>query len=74
MCNGRGTVRVRGVELGQFFLCVGPHSAYRELKMRGLAERILIVAPANLAFQWQRVAKVSQPKRNAYMGGRGKKR
>lgn len=26
----------------------------RELKLRGLAERILIVAPANLAFQWQR--------------------
>ena len=26
----------------------------RELKMRGLAERILIVCPANLAFQWQR--------------------
>ena len=26
----------------------------RELQLRGLAERILIVAPANLAFQWQR--------------------
>ncbi len=26
----------------------------RELQMRGLAERILIVGPANLAFQWQR--------------------
>jgi superfamily II DNA or RNA helicase len=26
----------------------------RELKLRGLAERILIVCPANLAFQWQR--------------------
>ncbi|GIW54134.1 MAG: hypothetical protein KatS3mg082_0538 [Nitrospiraceae bacterium] len=26
----------------------------RELKLRGLAERILIVAPANLTFQWQR--------------------
>ena len=26
----------------------------RELKLRGLAERILIVGPANLAFQWQR--------------------
>lgn len=26
----------------------------RELKLRGLAERILIVAPANLSFQWQR--------------------
>ena len=26
----------------------------RELKLRGLIERILIVAPANLAFQWQR--------------------
>ncbi|MGA7877551.1 MAG: DEAD/DEAH box helicase [Desulfoferrobacter sp.] len=26
----------------------------RELKLRGLAERIVIVCPANLAFQWQR--------------------
>lgn len=26
----------------------------KELKLRGLAEKILIVAPANLAFQWQR--------------------
>ena len=26
----------------------------RELQLRGLAERILIVAPSNLAFQWQR--------------------
>jgi len=26
----------------------------RELKLRGLAERILVVCPANLAFQWQR--------------------
>jgi superfamily II DNA or RNA helicase len=26
----------------------------RELKLRGLAERILIACPANLAFQWQR--------------------
>jgi len=26
----------------------------RELKLRGLTERILIVCPANLAFQWQR--------------------
>ena len=29
----------------------------RELKMRGLAERILIVCPANLSFQWQREMK-----------------
>ena len=29
----------------------------RELQMRGLAERILIVGPANLAFQWQRELK-----------------
>ena len=29
----------------------------RELKLRGLAERILIIAPANLAFQWQRELK-----------------
>src|SRR6202049_1303117 len=29
----------------------------RELKLRGLAERILIVAPSNLAFQWQRELK-----------------
>src|SRR5437899_4046212 len=26
----------------------------RELKLRGLAERVLIVCPSNLAFQWQR--------------------
>ena len=26
----------------------------RELKLRGLADRILIVCPANLTFQWQR--------------------
>lgn len=29
----------------------------RELQLRGLAERILIVCPANLAFQWQREMK-----------------
>jgi len=29
----------------------------RELKLRGLAERILIIGPANLAFQWQRELK-----------------
>jgi len=29
----------------------------RELELRGLAERILIVVPANLAFQWQRELK-----------------
>jgi superfamily II DNA or RNA helicase len=29
----------------------------RELKMRGLIERILVVCPANLSFQWQREMK-----------------
>ena len=29
----------------------------RELQLRGLAERVLIVCPANLAFQWQRELK-----------------
>lgn len=29
----------------------------RELKLRGLIERVLIVCPANLAFQWQREMK-----------------
>jgi SNF2 family DNA or RNA helicase len=29
----------------------------RELELRGLAERILIVCPANLTFQWQRELK-----------------
>ncbi len=29
----------------------------RELQLRGLAERVLVVAPANLAFQWQRELK-----------------
>jgi SNF2 family DNA or RNA helicase len=28
-----------------------------ELQLRGLAERILIVRPANLSFQWQRELK-----------------
>jgi len=32
-----------------------PHK--RELELRGLAERILIVCPANLAFHWQRELK-----------------
>jgi SNF2 family DNA or RNA helicase len=26
----------------------------RELRLRGLADRVLVVCPANLAFQWQR--------------------
>ena len=29
----------------------------RELKLRGLTERVLVVCPANLAFQWQRELK-----------------
>ena len=29
----------------------------RELKLRGIAERILVVCPANLTFQWQRELK-----------------
>ena len=29
----------------------------RELKLRGLAERVLVVCPANLTFQWQRELK-----------------
>jgi SNF2 family DNA or RNA helicase len=29
----------------------------RELKLRGLAERILIACPSNLTFQWQRELK-----------------
>ncbi|MBM3984055.1 MAG: DEAD/DEAH box helicase, partial [Planctomycetes bacterium] len=29
----------------------------KELKLRGMCERVLIVAPANLAFQWQRELK-----------------
>ncbi len=29
----------------------------RELELRGLAERILVVCPSNLAFQWQRELK-----------------
>jgi len=36
----------------------------RELKLRGLADRILIVCPANLTFQWQReLIEPPQPKR-----------
>ncbi len=30
---------------------------FKELKLRGLVERILIICPANLAFQWQRELK-----------------
>ena len=30
---------------------------FRELKLRGLIERVLVVCPANLAFQWQRELK-----------------
>src|SRR5438132_1360532 len=29
----------------------------RELKLRGLAERVLVICPANLTFQWQRELK-----------------
>ena len=31
--------------------------ALKELKIRGLVKRTLIVAPANLCFQWQRELK-----------------
>ena len=31
-----------------------PGSSIRKLQLRGLAERVLVVAPSNLAFQWQR--------------------
>lgn len=34
----------------------------RELKLRGLVERVLVVCPANLAFQWQRELKKSSTK------------
>ena len=33
----------------------------KEFKIRGLAKRTLIVAPANLTFQWQREMKVDTP-------------
>lgn len=42
----------------------------RELKLRGLAERILIVCPANLAFQWQRELKEKFDEKFLIMKGR----
>jgi superfamily II DNA or RNA helicase len=42
----------------------------RELKLRGLAERILIVVPANLAFQWQRELKEKFDERFIVIKGR----
>lgn len=42
----------------------------RELKLRGLAERILIVCPANLAFQWQRELKEKFDEKFLVMKGR----
>ncbi len=41
----------------------------RELKLRGLAERILVVCPANLAFQWQRELKEKFDERFLVMKG-----
>ena len=35
----------------------GPRTILKELKIRGLVKRTLIVAPANLCFQWQRELK-----------------
>ena len=43
----------------------------RELKLRGLAERILIVCPANLAFQWQRELKEKFDAKFLVMKGSG---
>jgi SNF2 family DNA or RNA helicase len=38
-------------------LGVGRVKSLLELQLRGLAERILVVCPANLSFQWQRELK-----------------
>jgi hypothetical protein len=38
----------------------------RELKLRGLIERVLIVCPANLAFQWQRELRTSSTSSSRY--------
>src|SRR3954447_5945893 len=42
----------------------------RELKLRGLAERILVVVPSNLAFQWQRELKEKFDERFLVVKGR----
>lgn len=42
----------------------------RELKLRGLAERILVVVPSNLAFQWQRELKEKFDERFIVVKGR----
>ena len=42
----------------------------RELQMRGLARRILIVCPANLSFQWQRELKDKFDEKFQVMKGR----
>ena len=42
----------------------------RELKLRGLAERVLVVCPANLTFQWQReLSEKFDEKFIVFMGG-----
>ncbi|GIW40414.1 MAG: helicase [Candidatus Binatia bacterium] len=42
----------------------------RELELRGLAERILIVCPANLSFQWQREMKEKFDQKFVVLKGR----
>ncbi len=42
----------------------------RELKLRGLIERVLVVCPANLAFQWQRELKEKFDEQFVVMKGR----
>ena len=46
----------------------------RELELRGLAERILIVCPANLAFQWQRELKEKFDEKFLVLKGAGHSR
>ncbi len=41
----------------------------RELKLRGLAERVLVICPANLTFQWQRELKEKFDEKFAVLKG-----
>lgn len=44
----------------------------RELKLRGLADRILVVCPANLTFQWQRELKEKFDEKFTVLKGHGR--
>src|SRR5256885_2765602 len=55
--DGIRDYKVTGVQTCALPISIMAGLLIRELELRGLAERILIVCPANLAFQWQRELK-----------------